>query len=192
MSGDFGPLSQAMQDAMRGVTWHPEIPSPSLDELRLLAIPFVDFQGLQQHGSLITTAKLAPEVLLIFAQLHTLGFPIQSIKPMVHFDGDDGQSMAANNSSCFNSRFIINSKRLSAHALGAAIDINPVQNPVVRDGKHRPPAGEAYLDRGNERPGMFIPKQAAVQAFLDHGWKWGGDWDNPKDYHHFYKPDAAA
>lgn len=175
-----------MQEQMRGITWHEELPCPRLHELRLLEIPYLDFAGTYQLGKLITAASLAKQVLGIFAALRAMDFPIASMRPMLEFDGDDGRSMAANNSSCFNSRRIINSERISVHSYGAAIDINPVQNPVIRDGKHRPEAGAKFLDRENIRPGMIVHDDAVWQVFADAGWKWGGDWDNPKDYHHFF------
>ena len=184
-------IPDAIGRQMRGVSWHEDIPSPRLHELRLLRLPFVDFQGQEQVGSLITSAELAESVVEIFAGLRAIEFPIHSIRPMIDFAGDDGLSMAANNSSCFNSRYIINSDRLSAHAQGAAIDINPVQNPVIRDGKYRPAEGKHYLDRGEIRPGMFVAGSAALAVVTSAGWKWGGDWDNPKDYHHFYWPGYA-
>jgi poly-gamma-glutamate synthesis protein (capsule biosynthesis protein) len=184
-------IPEAMQEQMRGVTWHAELPSPRLHELRLLEIPHIDFAGVERAGILITARALAEQILGIFSELRALDFPIASMRPMIDFDGDDGLSMAANNSSCFNSRRIINSDRISVHSYGAAIDINPVQNPVVRDGKHRPDAGAAYLDRENIRAGMFVEGGPAVQVFLDAGWKWGGHWDNPKDYHHFFEPSFA-
>lgn len=175
-----------MKARMRGVTWHKELPSPGLDELRLLEIPYLDFAGAEQLGGLVTTSRLAEQILQIFARLRDIDFPIASIRPMVDFGGDDGLSMTANNSSCFNARRIMNSDRLSAHSYGSAIDINPVQNPVVRDGIVRPDLGARYLDRDDARPGMFVSGGAALEIFLDAGWKWGGDWTNPKDYHHFY------
>ena len=187
-SESISKLSADLQSRMRGTTWHEDLPSPGLDQLRLLRIPFVDFEGREQTGQLITVDVLAEQVLAIFSALHTLAFPIASIRPMHEFSGDDGASMAANNSSCFNSRRIINSSRISLHALGRAIDINPIQNPVIRDGKVRPDAGKAFCDRSKPVPGMFQPDSEATAIFLDAGWKWGGNWDNPKDYHHFFLP----
>lgn len=181
-------LPERMQERMRGTTWHEDLPCPRLHELRLLCIPFTNFGGVKSLGQLVTAATLAEQVQGIFAELQAIEFPIASMRPMIDFDGDDGRSMAANNSSCFNSRRIINSDRISVHSYGAAIDINPVQNPVIRDGVHRPEAGRAYLDRTHLRPGMIVEKSAALQVFRDAGWAWGGDWDNPMDYHHFYLP----
>ena len=175
-----------MCDQMRGVSWHEDLPSPALEDLRLLRIPFVDFEARDQMGQLITVKTLAPQVVEIFARLHEQRFPIASMRPMHEFSGDDGASMAANNSSCFNSRRIIGSTRISLHALGQAIDINPIQNPVIRDGAVRPDAGKLYCNREERRPGMFYSDCDATRVFLEAGWSWGGNWENPKDYHHFF------
>ena len=80
-----------------------------------------------------------------------------------------------------------NTNRISLHALGRAIDINPIQNPVIRDGIVRPDAGKPYCDRSRQEPGMFSGTCDATKVFLSAGWKWGGNWDNPKDYHHFFR-----
>ena len=184
-------IPESMQERMRGTTWHEELPCPRLHELRLLLIPYLNFGGVHSLGQLVTGMALAEQVQDIFAELLSLEFPIASMRPMIDFDGDDGRSMAANNSSCFNSRRIINTDRISVHSYGAAIDINPVQNPVIRDGVVRPDEGRAYLDRDNLRPGMIVPQCTALQVFCDAGWAWGGEWDHPKDYHHFYLPSYA-
>ena len=187
--GTIARVPEAMQEAMRGVTWHEELPCPRLDDLRLLTVPYFDFDGVEQHGQLVTSALLAEEVISIFSKIWDVRFPIHSIRPMTEFAGDDGRSMAANNSSCFNARRIVGTSRLSAHSYGAAIDINPVQNPVIRDGVVRPDAGATYLDRSIARPGMILEGGPVLDIFLDAGWLWGGHWENPLDYHHFYRPD---
>ncbi len=181
-----------MQEAMRGVSWHASLPCPPLAALRALDLPYFDFAGTECEGLLITSALLADQVLGIFAGLWALRFPIHSIRPMTEFAGDDGLSMAANNSSCFNARRIRGTTRLSSHSYGAAIDINPVQNPIIREGIVRPDAGRAYLDRKDLRPGMIVEGSAALQVFLDAGWSWGGHWQEPLDYHHFFRADVKS
>lgn len=181
-----------MQASMRGVTWHADLPCPALGELRLLDLPFVDFVGKEQRGQLITNALWADEVLDIFAKLWALRFPMHTLVPMTAFGGDDGLSMAANNSSCFNARRIKGTSRISAHSYGAAIDINPVQNPIIRDGHVLPAEGEAFTDREDLRPGMIVEGSEVLEVFLAAGWSWGGHWQNPLDYHHFYRPHLSS
>src|SRR6266511_238753 len=48
-----------------------------------------------------------------------------------------------------------------------------------------PPAGAAYLDRRNVRPGMIVSGDVVTQAFAAEGFRWGGDWTSAKDYQHF-------
>lgn len=181
-------LSADVRNAMQGVTWHESLPSPTLSELRSLSIPHLDFQGKSQVGTLIARADLAQELVDIFAKLRDISFPIASIRPMRDFGGDDGLSMAANNSSCFNSRRIRGTTRISMHALGAAVDINPVQNPVVRGGVIRPDEGHTFRQRRVLRPGMIVDESEVVSIFAKAGWQWGGHWNNPVDYHHFFRP----
>ena len=188
MPGKIEALSPAIREKMSGVTWHEEIPSPGYDALALVQVPFVNFSGHKQIGRLITQATIAVEVLGIFDEINEIGFPLAMVEPMFVFAGDDGASMAANNSSCFNSRFIRNTRRLSMHALGLAIDINPVQNPVLRDGQMRPLQGWQYRSRRDVRPGMLVEGSPVIAIFARAGWKWGGHWNNPVDYHHFYRP----
>ena len=47
-----------------------------------------------------------------------------------------------------------------------------------------PPAGAAYMDRSDVRPGMAYWGGALVDAFAAVGWQWGGRWSSP-DYQHF-------
>jgi hypothetical protein len=74
---------------------------------------------------------------------------------------------------------------LSHHALGLAIDLNPVQNPWVRGERVDPEAGRAYLDRARQCTGMIVDPGPVVATFRAHGWYWGGDFDDSRDYHHF-------
>ena len=75
--------------------------------------------------------------------------------------GTTTASMAADNTSAFNCRRVAGSDRWSAHAYGAAIDINPVENPVPdrRLGRApRPGAGSRGVDRSvgrASRPGVI-------------------------------------
>ena len=67
---------------------------------------------------------------------------------------------------------------------GTAIDINPVQNPYVAGSQVDPPAGSAYLNRADVRPGMLVRGGVGVNVFRFVGWGWGGDWTSAKDYQH--------
>lgn len=186
--GSHGPIPDSTWAAMQGVSWHTDLPCPARDELRLLSAPFVDFKGQTRRGKLIVAADVAEDMLDIFADIHAAEFPIQSMKLVHEFLGDDGFSMAANNTSAFNCRVVSGSGRLSQHALGKAIDINPVQNPFVTNSGTSPSAGVDF-DEAQERlamtKGVIVAEGPVVRAFKARGWGWGGDWFSLKDYQHF-------
>jgi hypothetical protein len=48
-----------------------------------------------------------------------------------------------------------------------------------------PSAGDAFKERRQGIPGMFMPGSKEVAAFTDRGFAWGGGWQRLLDYHHF-------
>jgi len=60
-----------------------------------------------------------------------------------------------------------------------------VQNPVIYPNGVIAPQGAKYLPQNK---GTFTADNAIVREFLKRGWHWGGNFDQPKDYHHFEKP----
>ncbi len=173
---------------MQGTSWHTDMPCPARDDLRLLTIPYVDFYADRRDGRMIVSAEVADDLLSIFADILSAGYPIQSMRLVQEFGGDDGLSMAANNTSAFNCRLVAGTNRLSQHALGKALDINPVQNPYVTRSGVSPAAGVDF-DEPHERkadvPGVITAEHPVVRAFKARGWGWGGDWSASKDYQHF-------
>ncbi len=118
----------------------------------------------------------------VFQQLWVARFPIKRLRPVSAYRGDDDASMAADNTSGFNCRFVGGTNRWSMHAYGEAIDVNPVENPYVRGSTVSPPAGRAFLDRSRYRKGMAVRDGVLVRAFASVGWKWGASFG---DYQHF-------
>jgi peptidoglycan L-alanyl-D-glutamate endopeptidase CwlK len=74
---------------------------------------------------------------------------------------------------------------LSLHSFGRAVDINPAQNPVIYPNGFIAPQGVKYSP---SNAGTFSAKKSVVQEFIKRGWHWGGNFEQPKDYHHFEKP----
>ena len=174
---------------MTGVSWRSDPRCPPLGELALLRLVHVDPSGGEREGELVVAAALADEVARVFERLHAARFQIERMERIDAWGGSDDRSMAANNSSCFNFRTIAGSDQLSLHALGRAIDINPLWNPYVVGTAVHPPAGVAFLDRADRRPGMIVRPGPVTDAFDAIGWEWGGDWTRAvKDYHHFALP----
>jgi len=186
--GTQAPVPEDLWQKMQGVSWHGDLPCPAREDLRLLTVPHVDFNGETRQGQLIVAADVAEDMLDIMAAIHDAGFAIQRMRPVHEFRGDDGFSMAANNTSAFNCRVVAGTNRLSQHALGRAIDINPVQNPYVSGGRTSPSAGVDYDESAERRAsvkGVIVAGDAVVAAFTARGWGWGGDWTSAKDYQHF-------
>ena len=84
----------------------------------------------------------------VFRTLYEARFPLQRMKLVSEYGGDDEKSMAANNTSGFNCRTVAGTTRWSQHSFGAAIDLNPVQNPYVTAAGVSPTAGEKYARSG--------------------------------------------
>ena len=178
------PLPEHIIEFITGLTFRDYAPF-ELCFLTYLTITHVDFNGEDRIGHMIVAAEIGEEVLEIFREIYEARFPIYSIKLIDYFDALDYYSMAANNSSAFNFRYIANTNVISRHGFGMAIDINPLQNPYVRGDNVLPAAGRAYLDRSYVRPGMIVRGDPVYQAFTSRGWTWGGTWTLPRDYHHF-------
>jgi hypothetical protein len=159
----------------------------------LLTVPFRDFAGRPATGELVVAKSVAAVLARIFTEIYdSAAFRIERMDRVDKYGGSDTASMAANNTSAFNCRPVEGTTRLSAHASGLAIDINPVQNPWVKGNEVDPEAGrpfdtvpkrQAAQNRG--QPGIILSGGAAVAAFKRNGWTWGGDWRSEKDYQHF-------
>jgi hypothetical protein len=183
--GTVERLPPAVAQKMTGVSWRPGCPVP-LDRLRLLRISYWGFDNAAHTGLLVVRNDVAVAVIDIFRRMYNGRFPIHRMQLVDDFGGSDARSMAANNTSAFNCRAIDGRPGVwSQHSFGVAIDVNPVQNPWVRGTTVDPPAGKAYLNRRQVRPGMIVPGDAVVSAFAAHGWGWGGNFANAKDYQHF-------
>ncbi len=175
---------QPVDAASLGATWRPGCPvEPS--ELVRLRVSTVGFDGVAGTGELIVHRSIADRLVEVFDQLYEARYPIERMAPVSAYGGSDDASMAANNSSAFNCRTVTGGTAWSRHAYGMAIDLNPLQNPYVRDGIVLPPAGSAFVDRTAHHPAMIRDDDVVVDAFTAAGWRWGGDFRSLKDWQHF-------
>ncbi|MEX0797282.1 MAG: M15 family metallopeptidase [Acidimicrobiia bacterium] len=165
-------------------SWEPGCPVAP-DGLRIITMTHWNYAGAVSTGKLVVAAGLANQVVKIFRDLYDARFPIERMELVDKYNGDDNQSMAANNTSAFNCRLVTGGSSYSEHSYGRAIDINPVVNPYVNGSTVLPPAGSAYVDRSLDAPGMIHANDEVVQAFAARGWIWGGTWSSLKDYQHF-------
>ena len=164
----------------------------SYADLRYVHIIHYDFDGNLAEGELICHNFIAEDLLEIFYDLYASEYQIEKVTLIENYNGDDTASMADNNTSCFNYRVVDGTKSLSKHALGLAVDINPLYNPYIRYDKKggqtvSPVEGEAYADRTVSFPYKIDPDDLCYRLFAEHGFTWGGNWNSSKDYQHFQK-----
>ncbi|MEZ4317072.1 MAG: M15 family metallopeptidase [Myxococcota bacterium] len=182
--GRTDPLPADLRAQMTGTTWSPGCPV-SLDDLALITASHWDFDGEPATGRIVVRADVAHVVLEVLRVAWDTGYPIERMEPASTYGGNDDASMAANNTSAFNCRAITGGSAWSQHSYGDAVDLNPLVNPYVSGSTVLPPGGSAYLDRDPADPGVLVGSSAVTQAFLLHGWRWGGYWSTRKDYQHF-------
>jgi hypothetical protein len=181
------PIPGPLLERIRRTTWHPGCPVAP-EDLRQLTLAYLDFDGKQRTGTLLVNKDLADESVRIFQSLFRHGFRIARMAPIEDYGGDDGASMAANNTSAFNCRDTTGKPGVfSNHSWGRAIDINPLTNPYVKGDQVLPLAGRRYLDRTVAFPGSILKDSFIVQEFEKAGWTWGGRWPDRQDYQHFEK-----
>jgi len=177
-------INDASPKLLKALSGKKNIPIDIKERLTILELSYFGMDGMVHHDGLLVLEKQdADSVKKVFELLLKDSFPIQSIIPVNAFGWDDDSSMRANNTSCFNYRPATGSGRLSEHAYGLAIDINPRYNPFFKGNNKYPSNGE-YSDTN---PGTIFAGDLVIQYFADIGWKWGGHWKNSKDYQHFSK-----
>lgn len=184
------PLSDAVFARMQGKSYRPN-PYIRRSDLRYVRALHYDEAGRIRLGELVCHKHLAADLVSIFHELYRHRYVIGRMVLIDNYGADDEKSMAANNTSCFNYRPVAGSKRLSLHAQGRAVDVNPLFNPFVRHvgGKRvvNPAAGTAYADRNAAFPCKIDHADLCYRLFRQHGFTWGGDWRTKKDYQHFQK-----
>lgn len=193
----YEPLSEEIILRIAGLSYpRDSITNPAKDviplqDLRYVKIRYIDFDGKAQNGELICNQKIAQDLVEIFSELYDRQYPLASVRLVDDFGGDDLASMEADNTSCFNFREVTSSgggrHKLSFHAYGLAVDLNPLYNPYVKKGKILPQSAKPYANRKNANPYRIDHEDLAYQLFTAHGFTWGGDWKSLKDYQHFEK-----
>ncbi len=193
----YEPLSEEIILRIAGLSYpRDSITNPAKDviplqDLRYVKIRYIDFDGKAQNGELICNQKIAQDLVEIFSELYDRQYPLASVRLVDDFGGDDLASMEADNTSCFNFREVTSSgggrHKLSLHAYGLAVDLNPLYNPYVKKGKILPQSAKPYANRKNANPYRIDHEDLAYQLFTSHGFTWGGDWKSLKDYQHFEK-----
>ena len=177
---------------LKGKSWRKGCPVP-LKDLRYLLIKYKNFNYQDSIGELIVHKSVSKEVVSIFEELYSIGYPIKKMKLVSEYKANDWQSIEADNTSAFNCRSATGSKKWSKHSYGKAIDINPIENPyIARSGRISHKESLQYRKRVHKKDtyadkAILLKNDKATKIFKKHGWKWGGDWSGVKDYQHFSK-----
>lgn len=161
-----------------------QAPKDVIDSLCLLDVRYYSFDGKLHKGQLVINKNVKDDVEEVFSLILKSRFPVNKVVPIVRYNWSDDASMSDNNTSAFCYRFVANTERLSNHAFGCAIDINPGKNPVIYSDGSISPKGAVY---DINKPGTFSANHPVVKAFLSRGWRWGGNFITFKDNHHFDK-----
>lgn len=185
------PMPDDIFERMNGVSYQIN-DSITRSDLSYMRVLHYTPDGTIQIGEMVINKAIADEVCEIFRALFDAQYPIERMLLIDEYDGDDEASMADNNSSCFNYRTMPGSKTLSRHALGLAVDINPLYNPyLTRDAKGNrkvmPAEAKSYADRTADFPMKIDENDLCYQLFTEHGFTWGGSWEKTPDYQHFEK-----
>ena len=162
----------------------PDTAKISISQLRYLTLPYYDFEGDIKLGEMVCNKAIANDLLHVFKALFSQAYPICSIRLVDDFGASDEASMQANNTSCFNYRTVAGTKRLSRHAFGMAVDINPLQNPCVRGNRILPSTATEFVDRSKDFPHKIDKDDFCKEVFTSYGFRWGGRWRSMKDYQH--------
>lgn len=186
----YQSLTDDIKARINGLSYKSDCTVP-YEDLRYVSVLYEDFNGETQTGEIICNKAIAQDLVEIFYELYEADYPIERICLVDEYQGDDESSMRDNNTSCFNYR-ALPSGRLSNHAYGLAIDLNPFYNPYVitrKDGTTgiTPAGSEPYADRTQDFAYKIDKEDPAYRLFTEHGFTWGGSWRSSKDYQHFEK-----
>ena len=183
------PIPASVKTRMEGCSFKASV-GIDWDDLRYLRVLHCDADGNAIVGELVCAKSIADDLLSIFETLFQAGYPIEKMRLVDDYDGDDEASMRDNNTSCFNQRSITAGGRISRHSYGLAVDINPKYNPYCKMKASglmvvKPEGSKEYLDRTTPSPYQIVKGDLCYRLFKKHGFYWGGDWARSKDYQHF-------
>ncbi|MGL5434425.1 MAG: M15 family metallopeptidase [Lachnospiraceae bacterium] len=184
-----------LYERINGKSYHENKDVP-LDSLCYLKIPHYNFDGNIQVGEIIVSKDIEGDIINIFRELFEAEYQIESMYLIDNYwmgdpDSSDTASIDVNNTSAFCYREITGGGKLSNHAYGKAIDINPQQNPYVSYSTGSPrwfhDNADDYIERNTGLAHVITHEDLAYKVFTKYGFTWGGYWSNPRDYQHFDK-----
>jgi hypothetical protein len=183
--GTISRIDAALADRMTPASWRPGCPV-QLEDLRLVTVTHWGFDGSAKTGRLVVHEDWARAIRTVMRKLFRARYPVRKMQLIDAYGGSDFASIEADNTSAFNCRAATGSGSWSQHAYGLAIDLNPIENPYVENGRVYHEASRPYVNRSKRLKGMIRAGGTVVRAFASIGWGWGGSWSGSvKDYQHF-------
>ena len=161
---------------------HDDSPKSIHNNMALVDVRYFSFDHKLHQGQIVVRKNLAEEVKRIFDEIEQSHFPIAAVVPISRYGWSDDMSIAHDNTSGFNYREVPSLRRLSAHAFGKAIDLNPQENP------YEDPVRGTDQVYDPSKPGTLTRESPPTVIFRKYGWQWGGRWRRGRDYQHFEKP----
>jgi len=181
----FATISEVPADVLARSSWSKNCPVAA-DELAYIVMPFWGFDNKPHTGEMLINAKWAAKVTPVFKYIYEHKFPIEEMRVTTREEVLGARYGDQNVTSSFECRRSTGGyPTWGEHASGLAIDINPFQNPWVRDGFVYPELSSSYVNRKWLRPGMIETQHAIVTKFKQIGWFWGGNWTTFDDWMHF-------
>lgn len=138
-------------------------------------VDYIDYDGNLQSGVIEVNKDIAKETKSVFDELLKIRFPIYKIDKSHQRNDED--IINENITTGYNYRYIMGTKKLSKHAKGYAIDLNPKVNPAK-------PSKISHVYDESIKKGKITKE--VINIFKKRGFKWGGEifgdfWDS----HHF-------
>jgi len=121
--GHAEPIRGQVRERIVGSSWHRGCPV-ALSKLRLVEVTYRGFDHDRHRGRLVVHRTQSEAIMDVMRRLYRIDYPIRRMELVDRYGADDHRSMAADNTSAFNCRFVAGTNRWSMHAYGRAIDIN--------------------------------------------------------------------
>ena len=201
-------IPDGLWNRMTGYSWTAGCPAGRA-QLKLVRVNFWGFDGVRSRGALVVRQGQGDNIARIFTKLYDQEFRIRRMEPMAEQFGktvrggvtypgaDDAEAMRKDNTSVFNCRyktFDEDEGFWSPHRCGAAIDINPWENPEEEFDAGQPTRYHPNQYHFDHRDGL---RKVHARRPPGHGAReqrfatWGGNW-NETDFMHFQNDGASS
>lgn len=142
-----------------------------------------------RQGQLVVHDGMTDMFRGLFDGLLEYKYPVENMIPISQIPGsEDALSMAANHTIVYRPDVIGDPDDprapVSEHARGSALDLNPLDNPLITpDYRIEPPEAIGRLARFET---MLLRRPDVIQHALSLGFEWGNDWPDPRFGDGFY------